>query len=179
MGGFCPSCRLHSSCTVLTQLSSSACRLGPQHSHVSLHQQHECLRMLRARWRTELLPWLQDSANGKPAVPAGSSNGASEPKAQTSGKSLPGSAFRSLKSMSFKRRPSQGVSSFPLSKHFMPWPCSCMPRSTLGRRGSESLGRRPALLVICSDCVNTRASPLQLAGRCCKISGDGPQVLLA
>ena len=69
--------------------------------------------------------WLQDSANGKPATPAGSGNGGPEIKAQTSGKSLPGSAFRSLKSMSFKRRPSQGVSSCHLPRRLMPWPCSC------------------------------------------------------
>ncbi|CAK0785070.1 hypothetical protein CVIRNUC_008276 [Coccomyxa viridis] len=67
----------------------------------------------------------QDSANGKPATPAGSGNGGPEIKAQTSGKSLPGSAFRSLKSMSFKRRPSQGglettveESSASMSKEF-------------------------------------------------------------
>lgn len=53
--------------------------------------------------------WLQDSANGKPSTPAGSGEGGPELRAQKSGKSLPGSAFRSLKSMSFKRRPSQGV----------------------------------------------------------------------
>ena len=69
--------------------------------------------------------WLQDSANGKPATPAGSGTGGPEIKAQTSGKSLPGSAFRSLKSMSFKRRPSQGVRSCHLPRRLMPWPCSC------------------------------------------------------
>ena len=56
MEGLCPSCRLHSSCRVLTYLSSSARRLGPQLSHVSLHQQDKFLRMLSARSGTELLP---------------------------------------------------------------------------------------------------------------------------
>ena len=128
--------------------------MGIQLLHVSLHQ--------RCAWGGFVLGgalsyclWLQDSPNGMPATSTGSGNGGSEPKAQTSGKSLPGSAFRSLKSMSFKRRPSQGVSSCHLARRFMPWPCSCMPRSTLGGTGSGSPDERPALLVICKACFIT------------------------
>ena len=50
----------------------------------------------------------QEAGNARPSEPVDSSEAAGA-KAQKGGLSMPGSAFKSLKSMSFKRRQSQGV----------------------------------------------------------------------
>ena len=51
----------------------------------------------------------QEGGDARPGEPVDSIEAASA-KPQKSGLSMPGSAFKSLKSMSFKRRQSQGVS---------------------------------------------------------------------
>ncbi len=62
---------------------------------------------------------LQESGNAKPSATVNSGAMASG-KPQKTGASLPGSAFKSLRSMSFKRKPSQGVSASPLTSESLP-----------------------------------------------------------